>query len=190
MESHRNGLRTGKLVLVVLGVLASVLILPAAALAGVDGGCTGSVVIDGNTYGPNNDTVDNPIVVPIEKEGVVAVWEGRVPFDNENNQGELGIAFGPWTIQIADWGDANTANSQGSSGSYSIEEFKDLFPVPESLIPRGVYQLSGEHTADGGTCAGTVMVELEGSGTLGIASVVGAGITFVTMLGAGIRRKS
>jgi hypothetical protein len=189
MQSHKTGLRSGRLVLV-LGVVATVLILPATALAGIDGGCTGSVVIDGNTYGPNNDTVNNPIVVPIEKDGVVAIWEGQVPFDNENNQGELGIVVGPFTIQIADWGDANTANSQGNSGSYSIEEFKDLFPVPESLIPRGVYQLSGEHTADGGTCTGSVMVKLEGSGTLGIASVVGAGVTFLTMLGAGVRRKS
>lgn len=189
MKSRLAIPRNGRLVLV-LGVMASVLILPAAALAGVDGGCTGSVVIDGVTYGPDNDTVSNPIVVPIEKDGVVALWEGKVPFDNENNDGKLGIVVGPFTISIADWGDPNTANNQGNSGSYSIEEFKDLFPVPESLIPRGVYQLSGEHSADGGTCTGTVMVKLEGSGIVGIASVVGAGVTFLTMLGAGLRRKS
>jgi hypothetical protein len=159
-------------------------------MAGIDGGCTGSVTIEGNTYGPNNDTVDNPIVVPIEKDGVVAQWEGEVPFANQNNQGELGIVVGPFTISIADWGDANTANKQGNSGSYSVEEFKNLFPVPETLIPRGVYELSGEHTADGGNCSGTVMVKLEGSGAIGIASVVGAGVTLLTTLGAGFRRKS
>ncbi len=123
------------------------------------------MTIDGIPYGPNNDTVSNPIVVPIDKDGVVAIWEANVPFDNENNDGNLGIVVGPFTIQIADWGDPNPGNKQGNSGSYSIEEFKDVFPVPESLIPRGVYQLSGEHTADGGTCTGTVMVKLEGSGT-------------------------
>lgn len=187
MTSTNRAARTTRLA-IVLGVLLSVLILPATALAGIDGGCTGSVVIDGNTYGPNNDTVANPIVVPIEKKGVVAIWEGKVPFDNENNQGDLGIVVGPFTIQIADWGDPNPANSQGNSGSYSIDEFKDEFPVPESLIPRGVYQLSGKHTADGGTCTGMVMVKLEGSGTIGIASVVGAGVTFITMLGAGWRK--
>ena len=175
---------------IVLGVIVAVLIVPAAAMAGIDGGCTGSVVIDGNTYGPNNDTVGNPIVVPMDKDGVVAIWEGRVPFDNENNDGELGIVVGPFTIQIASWGDPNTANSQGNSGSYSIDEFKREFPVPESLIPRGVYQLSGKHTAAGGTCTGTVMVKLEGSGTVGIASAAGAGVTFITLLGAGLRRKS
>jgi len=189
MQSHKTGPWAGRLALV-LGVVASVLILPATAMAGIEGGCTGSVVIDGNTYGPNNDTVDNPIVVPIEQDGVVALWEGEVPFDNRNNQGELGIVVGPFTIRIADWGGANTENDAGNSGSYSIEEFKDLFPVPESLIPRGVYQLSGEHTADGGRCTGTVMVKLEGSGTIGIATAVGAGVTFLTLLGAGLRRKS
>ena len=188
MTSPIRPSRTTRLA-VVLGVLVSVLILPAIALAGIEGGCTGSVVIDGNTYGPNNDTVGNPIVVPIEKEGVVALWEAEVPFANENNDGNLGIVVGPFTIQIAGWGDPNTDNSQGNSGTYSIEEFKDEFPVPESLIPRGVYQLSGEHTADGGTCTGSVMVKLEGTGTVGIASVVGAGVTFITMLGAGLRRK-
>lgn len=189
MKSRRIGLQTGRMLLV-LGVVASVLILPATALAGIDGGCTGSVVIDGIPYGPNNDTVSNPIVVPIEEEGVVALWEGNVPFNNENNDGKLGIVVGPFTISIADWGDPNTGNKQGNSGSYSIEEFKDLFPVPVSLIPRGVYQLSGDHSADGGKCTGSVMVKLEGLGTIGIASVVGVGVTFLTMLGAGFRRKS
>ncbi len=176
--------------LVVLAIMMSVLMVPTAALAGIDGGCTGSVTIDGIPYGPNNDTVSNPIVVPMDKEGVVAIWDAAVPFDNANNAGNLGIVVGPFTIQIAGWGDANPGNSQGNAGTYTIEEFKDEFPVPESLIPRGVYQLSGEHTADGGRCTGTVMVKLEGSGTVGIASAVGAGVTFLTLLGAGFRRKS
>ena len=185
----KAGLQSWKLAFVLV-VAVPVLILPTTALAGIDGGCTGSVVIDGKTYGPNNDTVDNPIVVPIEKDGLVANWEGQVPFDNRNHQGNLGIVVGPFTIQIADWGGPNDGNDQGNSGSYSIEEFRDLFPVPLALIPRGVYQLSGEHSADGGKCTGTVMVELQGSGTVGIASVAGAGVTFLTMLGAGFRRKS
>lgn len=189
MQFHEIGRPAARLALT-LGVIATVIFIPAVASAGIDGGCTGSVVIDGTTYGPNNDTVANPIVVPIEKDGVVALWEGQVPFANQNNEGELGIVVGPFTIQIASWGDANTANKQGNSGSYTVEEFRDQFPVPESLIPRGVYELSGEHTADGGRCTGTVMVKLEGSGTVGIASVAGAGLTFLTMLGAGLRRKS
>lgn len=189
MKLRTIGPPTGRLFLVTI-VVAAVLMLPAAAMAGIDGNCTGSVVIDGNTYGPANDTVGNPIVVPIEEEGIVAEWEGSVSFNNENNQGELGIVVGPWILKIADWGDPNTANKQGNSGSYSIEEFKDLFPIPESLIPRGVYELSGEHSADGGSCTGTVMVKLEGSGIIGIASLAGAGVTLITMLGSGFRRKS
>jgi hypothetical protein len=188
MTSRRSGSRTGRVALV-LGIMVFVLLLPATALAGIDGGCTGSVEIDGKTYGPNNDTVDNPIVVPIEKEGVLARWQGQVPFNNENHQGDLGIVVGPFTISIADWGDPNSGNDQGNDGTYSIEEFKDLFPVPESLIPRGVYQLSGDHTADGGTCTGSVMVELEGSGIIGIASIAGVAIFGLATLSAGLRRK-
>lgn len=188
MKSRKIGLRTARLILV-LGVVVSVLILPAIAMAGIDGGCDGSVTIDGKTFGPNNDTIDNPIIVPIEKEGLVAQWEGSVPFDNRNHEGRLGMVIGPWTIKVADWGDPNDANVQDNAGSYSIDEFKDLFPVPVSLIPRGVYELSGEHSADGGKCTGTVMVKLEGAGIIGIVTAVGAGITFITMLGAGIRRK-
>ena len=188
MKSRKVGLRTGRIALI-LGIMASVLVLPATALAGIDGGCTGSVEIDGKTYGPNNDTADNPILVPIEKEGVVARWQGQVPFDNQNNQGELGLVFGPWVLPIADWGDPNEGNDQGNDGTYSIEEFKDLFPVPESLIPRGLYELSGEHTAAGGTCTGTVMVELEGSGIIAIASVAGVAIFGLATLSAGLGRK-
>lgn len=188
MESRTIGRRAGRAG-VLAAVVAAVLVLPATAMAGIDGGCTGSVTIEGKTYGPNNDTVDNPIVVPIEKDGIVAEWQAEVPFNNENNQGELGIKVGWSTISIADWGDANSANKQGNSGSYSIEEFKDLFPVPETLIPRGVYELSGTHTADGGKCTGTVMVKLEGTGAIGIVAVAGAAVTFLTMLGAGFGRK-
>ena len=34
------------------------------------------------------------------------------------------------------------------------------------------------------------MVKLEGSGIIGIASLAGAGVTLITMLGSGFRRKS
>jgi hypothetical protein len=33
------------------------------------------------------------------------------------------------------------------------------------------------------------MVKLEGSGIIGIASVAGAGVTFLTLLGSGFRRR-
>lgn len=171
-------------------IVATVLAIPATAFAGIDGGCTGSVEIDGTLYGPNNDTVSNPIVVPIDKDGVIANWQGEVPFENMNHDGQLGIVVGPWTIQIAEWGDANTGDDRGNSGSYSVEEFKDLFPVPEWLIPRGIFELSGEHSASGGTCTGTVMVELAGSASaVGVGSALGAVVTLGTMVSAGIRKR-
>ncbi len=169
-------------------IAAAILLLPAVAHAGIDGGCTGSVEIEGITYGPDNDGVSNPIVVPIDKDGVVANWQAEVPFENKAHSGRLGVVVGPWTIRVNDWGDANEGDDRDNSGTYSVDEFKDQFPVPEWLIPRGVYQLSGEHRASGGTCTGSVMVKLEGASAVGIAGALGAGITLITTLVSGLRR--
>ncbi len=173
--------------LLAVALIAGVVLAPAAANAGVDPGCTGSVVIDGNTYGPNNDTAGNPIVVPIDKDNVVAKWKGEVTFLNTNHRGSLGIVVGPWTIQIADWGNPNSGDTRKADGEYNLDEFKEQFPVAESLIPRGLYELSGFHQADGGRCDGQLMVKIEGdplSSPLGIASLAGTVVTGLTLLGA------
>jgi hypothetical protein len=171
--------------------LLTLMWIPAVAHASVTGGCTGSVVIDGTTYTPANDSAANPIVVPIDKSGVVATWEGSVPFANTNHHGSIGIVVGPWDINIADWGGANPDDTRSANGTYSLDEFKDQFPVAESLIPRGLYELSGTHTADGGTCNAHVMVKIEGnplSSPLGIATVAGTVITGLTLLGSAFRK--
>jgi len=167
--------------------------IPAVAFASVTGGCTGSVVIDGTTYGPANDTPSNPIVVPIDKSGVSAAWEGSVPFANTNHHGNLGIVVGPWNIEIANWSGANQADTRSASGDYSIDDFKAEFPVAESLIPRGLYELSGTHEADGGSCTAHVMVKIEGSplsNPIGIATVAGTVVTGLTLLGSAFRRRT
>lgn len=168
-------------------LIAGVVLFPAAANASIDPGCTGSAVIDGVTYGPNNDTPSNPIVIPIDKDNVVAAWQGSVNFLNTNHHGSLGIVVGPWTIQIADWGDPNSGDTRSADGLYNLDELKAQFPVAESLIPRGLYELSGFHQADGGRCDGRLMVKIDGdplSSPLGIASVAGTVVTGLTLLGA------
>jgi hypothetical protein len=176
-------------VTVPLAIVAGIAALPLVAHAGVTGGCDGSVTIEGVTYGPGNDSASNPIVVPIDKDGVTADWQGEVNFENQNHQGEIGIVVGPWTIQIGEWSDPNPGDTRSASGSYSIDEFKDEFPVPDALIPRGLYEVSGSHAASGGSCEGRVMVELEGTGVLGIGSAIGAGITLITLIGSGFGRR-
>ncbi|GBD85354.1 hypothetical protein BMS3Abin02_01759 [bacterium BMS3Abin02] len=174
-------------------LIAAVLLLPATANAAISGGCTGSAVIDGITYGPDNDTPDNPIVVPIDKDGVVATWEGSVSFLNTNHHGNLDIVVGPWTIKIADWGHPNSGDKRSANGTYSLDEFKAQFPVPVSLIPRGIYEVSGFHQADGGRCDGHVMVKIDGSplsNPLGIAVVAGTFLTGLALLGAAFKGKT
>ncbi|NIA24200.1 MAG: hypothetical protein GWP04_01380 [Gammaproteobacteria bacterium] len=173
-------------------LITAVVLFPAAANAVIVGGCTGSAVIDGITYGPDNDTPNNPIVVPIDKEGVVATWEGSVSFLNTNHHGSLGMVVGPWTIKIAEWGHPNSGDVRSANGTYSLDDFKAQFPVPVSLIPRGVYELSGFHQADGGRCDGHVMVKIDGSPLstpLGIVSVAGTLVAGLALLGSAFGRR-
>jgi hypothetical protein len=173
-------------------VLFAMMCIPAMAHASVTGGCTGSVTIDAVTYGPDNDTADNPIVVPIDEPGLVAAWEGSVPFQDTNDHGSLGITVGPWTVQIADWGGPNLADTRSASGTYSLDDFASQLPVSTSLIPRGLYELSGFHEADGGRCEASVMVEIKGGlldNPIGIGTTAGTVITGLMLVGAAFARR-
>lgn len=173
-------------------VLFSMICIPAVASASMTGGCTGSVVIDGVTYGPENDTTANPIVVPIDQSGVVAAWQGAVPFQNTNDHGSLGIVLGPWTVKVADWGGENPSDERSASGTYSLDDFVSELPVSASIIPRGLYELSGSHEADGGRCEANVMVEIRGGlldGPIGIGTVVGTAVTGLMLIGAAFGRR-
>ncbi len=177
--------------LTVIGIVGAFIVTPTAAQAAIEGDCTGSATIDGVTYGPNNDTPANPIVVPIDRDGVIADWSASVGFENKNHHGELGIVIGPWTIRIAKWEGSNEQDKRGNSGQYNLDDLKEQIPVPANLIPRGIYEVSGSHEASGGSCQGRVMVELAGdlfSSPLGIATVAGTVVTGLTLLGSAFRR--
>jgi hypothetical protein len=144
------------------------------AHADVTGGCTGVVIIDGIEYGPQNDTPDNPIVVP-ERVGVTADWAGAVPFANTNFAGEAGIVVGPVTIRFASWAGANSDDIREASGTYSLDELKAELPVDVGVA--GIYEVKGFHEADGGRCTGMVFVKFEGNPLatpLGVVAVVGS----------------
>lgn len=165
-------------------VLAGLLLLPAVAGADVTGGCTGVVVIDNVQYGPQNDTPDNPIVVP-DRTGVTAEWAGEVPFANTNFSGEAGIVVGPTTIRFASWSGANSEDIRTAAGTYSLDELKAALPVDVGVA--GIYQVKGFHKADGGECTGMVFVKFEGnplSTPLGIVSVVGLVISLIGLVAA------
>jgi len=153
--------------------ITGLLLLPTVANADVTGGCTGVVFIDGVEYGPQNDTPDNPIVVP-DRAGVTADWAGEVPFANTNFAGEAGIVVGPTTIRFASWAGANTEDIRQAAGTYSLDELKAELPVDVGVA--GIYQVKGFHEADGGRCTGMVFVKFEGNPLetpLGVVAVVG-----------------
>jgi hypothetical protein len=162
-----------------LGLVAAG-VVAAPAGAAVTGGCTGQAVIEGTTYGPENDTPDNAIVVP---EGdAVASWSGQVPFDNANFSGTAGITVGPTVVQLADWSGVNEEGAADAEGEYSLADLKAALPVDVGIA--GIYEVIVEHQADGGSCRANVFVRFEGdplSTPLGIVSVAGAVLTALGM---------
>jgi hypothetical protein len=152
------GLRVGLLIAVTGAVLAFP--LAAAAGAGIEGPCDGSVTIGGSTYGPANDTPANPIVVP-DEPGLTAQWQGSTGVVIKDHSGSVGIQVGPFTIAPADWrwSGPNEEEATSASGTTSIDEAKALLPL--DIV--GVYEVRGTHAGDGGACEGMALVRVEGN---------------------------
>ncbi|MDX1447591.1 MAG: hypothetical protein R3246_00895 [Acidimicrobiia bacterium] len=154
---------------VLIAAVGGWMLLAVPASAVIEGPCDGSVTIGGVTYGPENDTPDDPIVVPAERSGVTADWEATTGTPITDHAGTVGIVVGPVTIEIADWNGENAENETDASGSY------DLASLPVTNLT-GLYEVTGSHSGEGGTCSGSVMVLLEGnplSNPVGAASVGG-----------------
>lgn len=169
---------------VAAGFAVAAVLVPLAGMASVTGGCTGSVTIGGVTYGPENDTPSNPIVIP-DESGAVAEWQGEVPFANTNNSGEIGIVVGANTIGVASWNEPNPDDTRSGSGTYGLDDLRAALPVDVGIA--GIYALRGFHEADGGRCEGNVFVRFEGNplGTpLGIVAVAGLGLSAIGLIGA------
>lgn len=168
----------------IMGGLATVLLLAALPASGVvTGGCDGSVTIAGVTYGPDNDTADNPIVVPADKAGVVAGWEGSTSTPITDHTGSVGVEVGPVTLEIQSWGGANAENETSAEGTYALDS---LPPFVKGLT--GIYEVTATHSGTGGSCAGSVMVRLDGNAAtspVGAASIGGTLLAAAGLLAAG-----
>lgn len=164
-------------------VAAGVLLVAAPASAVVTGPCDGSVTIGGVTYGPENDTEDDPIVIPEERSGLVAEWEGTTGVPIRDHVGSVGIVVGPSTIEITHWSGANAEDETAASGSYSLNSLPSMVA---NLT--GIYEVTATHAGTGGSCSGSVMVLLEGNPLttpVGAASVGGTLLAGAGMLLAG-----
>ena len=165
----------------VAAAAATTLVLAVPAFADVTAGCSGEATIDGVPYTPANDTPSNPIVVP-KDEGVVIPWKGGTTFDNNGHHGSLNLIVGPFSIEVDDWDDTNgpEPNQQSNEDVYSLDKFYDDSPFGRNIV--GIYELTGTHTADGGSCSGNAMVKFEGNV---LASPIGAGSVVLIVITAG-----
>lgn len=179
----------GRVVVVVVVSTLAVFVLATVAAADLTGGCTASVVIDGIAYGPDNDTPDNPIVVP-DRSDVVAQWQGATPFANTNFRGEVGLVIGPTTVRLAEWSDPGDGSSM-ATGTYTRQELQDALPPGVKL--RGLYELTGFHVAEAGRCDGRVFVRFGGNpldNAVGIVAVAGLALSSIGLVMAGAARRA
>ena len=140
--------------------------------AGVEGGCHGTADFTedaAGAYTPDNDTIDNAIIVP-KADGNVAQWMGDVPGNNENFSGQVDVQIGPFWVTVGDWGfpnfnGENDLDGRSDSGDYNMDEFWSAIEgagFSKAWI-QGVYNARGSHTADSVNCTAQFMVKFEGS---------------------------
>jgi hypothetical protein len=144
-------------------------------------GCKGSAVItdkDGKTF--SIDAADSKVKVP--KEGSAA-WQGSLGTVTHNHSGSVSLKVGLAKIELGSWGPSANASNQGSQSGV-----KEIPAAVKQLLP-GKYVVSGSHNGDEGGCAGSIVVEVEGSalgtpagiGVLIGTVVTGAGLAFVAL---------
>lgn len=148
------------------------------AFGSVSGPCDGEVTIGGITYGPENDSLDDPIVIPADRSGLTAAWSGTTGSPITDHSGHVGIVVGPMTVQIGEWAGANDELETAASGTYA---FDGAPGIVRDLT--GVYEVSAVHAGSGGSCEGTVMVRMEGNAATTPAGAISIGGTIASLLG-------
>ena len=168
-----------KRILLVGFAITGMLFVSGVAAAIVVGPCNGSVVIDGTTYTPENDSPANPIVIP-DEEGLIAAWSGNTDVVIKDHSGNVGVVVGPSTITLATWSGENADDEVQSNGEYNVDDARELLPF--DVV--GLYELRAAHSGSGGACTGSAMILIEGNP---LATPVGAGaVGGVVLAGAGI----
>lgn len=163
--------------MLLLSVAVAVWLLPSTAGAAVDGPCTGTVEIDGITYTPENDSADNPIVIP-DKPNLVATWTGSTTTGPiTDHVGEIGLVIGPATVVIEDWAGENAEETSSAGGEYAVDDAREFLPF--DVV--GLYEVEGFHNGNEATCQGGAMVLIEGSP---LSTPLGAGAAAGTLIAA------
>jgi hypothetical protein len=111
-------------------------------------------------------------------------WQGATRQVSKNHSGSIVIKIGPGSVPVADWGDPNDKGERRKAGRRPM-------PVGFADAPPGIYIVSGRHTGDSGTCAGSIQVTIEGDGSAPWKPIALAGTALfgAATLAAGIARK-
>ena len=135
-------------------------------------GCGGSAVVTGK--GGKTYPIDaGASEAKVPKEGS-ASWQGSLRTVTHNHSGSVSLKVGVVKIELGSWGPSANANNE--SAKTGVEKIPAAL---KQLLP-GKYVVSGSHHGDEGGCAGSVVVDVEGSplGTLaGIGVLVGTVVT-------------
>ena len=134
-------------------------------------GCAGSAVVtnnDGDTYTVDAD--DSTVEVP--RTGS-ADWEGSTQTVTHNHTGEVAVDLGFTGITIGDWASENAGDASSSSGVTEL-------PAILRQVPTGKYDVSGFHDGDEGRCAGSVVVEIDGSPFDTVVGILNLVLTLLT----------
>jgi hypothetical protein len=175
---RRNTSRLVRLA-VAVGVGSFPLLLAAPARASVTlGPCDGSVTIEGVTYTPDNDTPDDPVLVPKES-GVTVGYEGNTGgVVIKNHNGYIAVDVGPIPIKVATWSGENADEQVSKADTYALDDA--YAKLPFDVV--GLYRVSGKHEGEGGSCEGFAYVKIEGNP---ITTVPGAAAVAVTVAAVG-----
>lgn len=151
-------------------IALTVFAFPGVAHANLNGPCTGSGVVTGEgesagtTY--NAKTVDK---ATIPRAGTVA-WEGSNGTQSSKERlavGEVQVGFPPpiGKITVGEWGkDGKKSSKSGNSDVYEYD-------LPSVLAGIDI-PVSGSHSEPGIKCSGSVVITIDGTSPLAIASVV------------------
>lgn len=128
--------------------------------------------IDGVRYTPRNDTKDDPVVVPAGEE-ITVDYHGLTTAKIRDHHGQITIDLAGFGLVVGEWSSPNKPRPETEkSGTTTIR-------IPN--VP-GLYDVSGFHTGNGGTCKGFAMVRIEGNP---LTTPAGAGSVAGTALAAG-----
>jgi hypothetical protein len=124
----------------------------------LNGGCTVEAQSDVDSTIVTDTTRGNPF--EIDPDGGLT-WHATSPAPIMNHTWEIWVDVGGFPIVLADGGEENSAGDTENSGEVSnINELVDEVSDISGQVIRGVFEVGGDISGDGGACDGFAFVKL------------------------------